>query len=253
MTISLSEWARYRDALSKLNQKAADEFRDYFFHRNGALGGIGLREANREDVIKVAYAIATKYGEGSAALAAEFYDEVAAASGVFVPPAVPAETATYTETAKTMNKALSLSDNTDYVSSFVGALTKRAGQDTIVQNASRDSAQFAWVPFGNTCPYCLALASKGWQYAGKNAKIGHAEHIHGNCDCAYSVRFKKSDGLAGYNPDKYLEMYQDADGKTSKDKINAMRREQYAENKEFINEQKREAYALRVEAENSTV
>ena len=47
-------------------------------------------------------------------------------------------------------------------------------------------------------------------------------------------------------------MYEDADpGGSPTDKINAMRREFYAENKNRINEQKRSAYAKRVERNSS--
>ena len=35
--------------------------------------------------------------------------------------------------------------------------------------------------------------------------------------------------VAGYDPDKYKKMYYGAEGRTPADKINAMRREQYAE------------------------
>ena len=53
-----------------------------------------------EDVdalIDYGYAVATKYGEASAAIAAEMYDATAALTGASVPAAVPAETATYGE------------------------------------------------------------------------------------------------------------------------------------------------------------
>ncbi len=53
-------------------------------------------------------------------------------------------------------------------------------------------------------------------------------------------------GVAGYDPDKYLRMYENAEGSTSREKINAMRRENYAEHKEKINAQKRAGYAVRV-------
>ena len=43
-------------------------------------------------------------------------------------------------------------------------------------------------------------------------------------------------------------MYNSTEG-SPKEKINAMRREFYAENKELINEQKRTAYALRKDME----
>ena len=46
-------------------------------------------------------------------------------------------------------------------------------------------------------------------------------------------------------------MYDNAPGKSSKDKINAMRREFYEENKDAINEQKRSAYEKRKERNSS--
>jgi hypothetical protein len=58
--------------------------------------------------------------------------------------------------------------------------------------------------------------------------------------------------VGGYDPGKYKRMYYDAplkDGQsaTSKNRINAMRREAYSENKAKINAQKRAAYAKRQE------
>ena len=80
----------------------------------------------------------------------------------------------------------------------------------------------------------------------------HAEHIHANCDCTYAIRFDSSTTVRGYDPEKYREMYNDADpGGSPKDKINAMRRKFYAENREEINEQKRSAYEKRRERESS--
>ena len=52
----------------------------------------------------------------------------------------------------------------------------------------------------------------------------------------------------GYDPDKYLRIYENADGDSSQDKINAIRRDMYQQNKDKINAQKREAYARRKEA-----
>ena len=46
-------------------------------------------------------------------------------------------------------------------------------------------------------------------------------------------------------------MYENAEGSTPKDKINAMRREFYAENSDEINAQKRDAYEKRKERESS--
>ena len=197
-----------------------------------------------------AYGLITKYGEGSAALAAEMYDETAALSGMDLPPAEVAETAGRNDVAKAVQGTIKQSMNPNSLGGTVSRLVKQAGADTTLKNAKRDGAQFAWVPFGDTCPFCLALASRGFQYiSAKSLRNGHAEHIHANCDCAYTVRFDKDSGVKGYDPDKYLKMYEDAEGKTSKEKINSMRRLQYQDPSvaERIRAQKRAAYALKQE------
>lgn len=205
-----------------------------------------------DNLIGYAYGVATTYGEASAALAATMYDEMAELAGVALPAAELADTATFAEVAVAINGVLRKSQNTEILSSSVSRLVKQAGADTTLKNAIRDGAEFAWVPHGDTCAFCVMLASNGWKRASKKAlKNGHAEHIHSNCDCEYAVRFDSSTTVAGYDPDKYLQMYEDAEGAKWQDKVNSMRREFYAENSEEINAQKRSAYAKRRELESS--
>ena len=246
MTVSEGAWAKYIEDLRKINDIAAEKMAKYL--ETHAL-------VTYEDVVAAVdygYALATKYGEGAAELACEMYDAMAAASGVTVPAAAPAATATYGEIAKTLQGIMKVSQNVEMLSSAVGRAVKTAGVDTTIQNAIRDGAQFAWIPQGDTCAFCLTLASRGWQYASKKAlKNGHAEHIHSNCDCTYAVRFNDDTDVQGYDPNRYLRMYNATDG-TPKEKINAMRRDFYAENKEEINAQKRSAYEKRKERESSS-
>ncbi len=174
-------------------------------------------------LLDYAYALATHYGEAIGALACQMYEETAAAQNVTVAAAEAAATPDYGEVAKAVNGAKKQS--VKLISSAVGRLVKQVGADTTLKNAQRDGAQFAWIPHGDTCAFCLTLASRGWQYMSKNAlKNGHAEHIHANCDCEYSVRFDGSSTVEGYDPDKYLEMYNNAEGSTPNEKINSMRR-----------------------------
>lgn len=243
MTIGQKDWTLYVRRLSQLSKKAANDMKA-FIARNG-YDDIDL-------LIDYAYALATKYGEGTAALAAEMYDVVAALSkAVGIAPAIPAETATWHEVAKTVQGIANVSQNEDLLGNAVGRLVKQAGADTTLQNALRDGAQFAWIPQGETCAFCIMLASQGWQYASKKAiKGGHAEHIHSNCDCTYAIRFDTRSDVRGYDPQKYRDMYY-AEGNTPKERLNAMRREFYAKNKEEINEQKRSAYEKRQELNDS--
>lgn len=226
MNISLNEWTAYRETLAKLGTKASEEFRDYFLKRPGGIGS-----ASREEVIDVAYALVTKYGEGATYLACELYDEIAELSGVSVPYAIPAPTATYNETAKAINGCLKQSPTGQLVESVVKRLVKQAGADTTLQNAIRDHAEFAWIPDGGACAFCITLASRGWQRASKSALKGnHAEHIHANCQCEYAIRFGDKGNVEGYNPEEYAKMYYSESG-NSQQKINAIRRKQYAKNK----------------------
>ena len=231
MRITATTWTAYTRQLARLNEKAGHLLADYI-----AAHGTGDTEA----LIDYAYALVTKYGEGSAALAAQMYDELAAMQNVRVPPAEPAPTAQYSEVAKMVQATR---ESPPQMQRGVSRLVKRAGADTTLKNAQRDGAEFAWVPHGDSCAFCLTLASRGWQRASQAAiRGGHAEHIHANCDCEYAVRFDGRTNVAGYDPDAYLAQYNAAGGD-----INRMRRVDYAANKERINAQKRAAYAARVE------
>lgn len=167
------------------------------------------------------------------------YEATAAAQGVIVPTAEVADLPDYGEVAKAVKGTQKKSPNN--IPGTIARLVKQVGADTTLKNAERDGAQFAWVPHGDTCAFCITLASRGWQYMSKKAmRNGHAEHIHAHCDCEYAVRFDGKSTVAGYDPDKYLEEYNNAGGD-----INAMRRIRYKENKEAINARKRELYAKR--------
>ena len=235
MQITAKTWNEYITRLSRLNQKAGQLMRQYIDTH-----GTGDADA----LITYAAALVTKYGEGSAELACQMYDALAEAANAGVPAAEPAVPAAYGEVARMVNATKN--QNPANLPNGVSRLVKRAGADTTLKNAVRDGAEWAWVPHGDTCPFCITLASNGWQKASsKVLKGGHAEHIHANCDCEFAIRFDHNTTVAGYDPEKYLAQYNAACGD-----INKMRRVNYAANKERINAQKRAAYAARKALEN---
>ena len=223
--------------LARLNQSAGQLMADYI-----AAHGTG----DTDTLIAYAHALVTKYGEGSAELACQMYDALAAAARAGVPAAEPAQTAAYSEVARRVQATKA---SLPQIQQGVSRLVKRAGADTTLKNALRDGAEFAWIPQGDTCAFCLTLASRGWQKASQAAiKGGHAEHIHANCDCEYAIRFDGRSTVAGYDPDKYLRQYRAAGSD-----VNALRRVNYAKNRERINAQKRAAYAARKALEAETL
>lgn len=182
-------------------------------------------------LLDYAMALSDRYGEAVGSLACQMYEATAAAQGVIVPTAEMADLPNYGDVAKAVYGAKKTSESE--VSKAIGRLVKMVGADTTLKNAERDGAQFAWVPHGDTCAFCMVLASRGWQYMSKNAlRNGHAEHIHANCDCQYAVRFDGKSSVKGYDPDRYLQMYENAEGTTSQEKINAMRRAAYKGSKQ---------------------
>lgn len=247
MRISRKDWNNYIKRLSKINTEAAEKIRIYS-EENGV--------EDVQSLIDYSYKVATKYGNASASLAATMYDVVADLEGMVLEPAELAELPKYGEVAKTVQGTLKTSQNPEEIAGAVSRLVKRTGQDTILQNAERDKAQFAWIPNGDTCAFCITLASRGWQDISKKAlKNGHAEHIHSNCDCTYMIRHSRDFNIAGYNPDKYKAMYDEAEGTKPNDKINSMRRKFYAENKDIVGPEssKAEEYIVGIDDSNRRV
>ncbi len=246
MTITQKDWLAFVNRLGLVSRRAAGDLRAWVNARGGLLN------IERQDLIDYVYALATKYGEGTGALSAAWYDAVAEASGKILPPAEVAATASYAETAETVNGVLKQSGNPDTLAGAVERLVKLPGVDTTLHNAIRDGAEVAWIPSGETCAFCLMLAGNGWQPASRKlVRNGHARHVHANCDCTYQVRYDEDTRVAGYDPDRYRQMYDDAPGENWEDKLNAMRRELYAENREEIRAQQNSAYAKRMELNSS--
>lgn len=156
MEVPRKAWQTYIAKLSKINKKAAQIMTEWI-DVNGY--------DSIEDMIAVANGLTQKYGEAAAALACEMYDSIAAASGVAVPPAIPAEVMPEEYVAATVRKVYDKAPTT--IPNVIERIVKQAGADTTLQNAQRDGAQFAWIPNGDTCAFCITLASRGWRYMSK--------------------------------------------------------------------------------------
>ena len=245
MIVPALEMAIYRDRLAHVSKKAADEVQKYMLDH-----GFNITE----EFLDYAEAVVSKYGEAAGALSAQFYDDIAEywtdvenrRRVKTIKAAEAAEVPSTEEIRKTVYGTLK--DSAEKIPGALSRLVKRTAEDTTLHNAIRDGAEFAWVPAGDTCAFCIMLASRGWQRASKKAlKGGHAEHIHANCDCTYTIRFDKKSGVEGYDPDRYLQMYENTNGGTWQQRVNDMRREMYAADPEKYRAQKRAAYAKKNE------
>jgi hypothetical protein len=245
MRISSSAWRKYQRAHSMLQGEAKAQLEEFFD---------SLPWDEGEDkcltlLAQRAVELLNRYGLADASLSAAFYDEVMEMQGANVPlAAIPTPNTDFVQqdVVRAFRKATSRETAKSMTSSALSGHIKRVGIETMRDNAVRDHAMWAWVCISDTCAFCRTLGSNGWQQASKSVLAGnHAEHIHDNCDCQFVVK-KAGETLEveGYDPDALLAEYNDADGTSSRDRINAMRRADYTpEFAEQRNARRRELYA----------
>ena len=118
MRITTRTWNNYIARLSRLNEAAGQKMREYI-----RLHGTDDTEA----LISYAYAVITRYGEGSAELACQSTTALAEAEGVLLPAAEPAATASYGEVARMVHATKD--QNPENLPSGVSRLVKHAGAD----------------------------------------------------------------------------------------------------------------------------
>ena len=234
--ITQAMWTSYTAKLARINAKAAEAMQKW-------VNAHGYDDFDA--MCEYAQALTSRYGSAAASLACEMYEATAAAQGVTIAAAIPAETASVGTIRHLLGEAANKS--VTLIAPEVAKMVKQTAADTTLRNAARDGAEWAWIPHGGeTCAWCIALASRGWQRAGPEMRTQHAEHIHAHCQCEFAVRFGKRNGVSGYDPKDYLKIYNQYGGGGA-DRINALRRAMSEENKEAINAQKRAAYAARIE------
>lgn len=235
MKVTAKTWFEYISKKSKINQKAIDLMQKWLDANP---------DAPKNEIIMHACDIIDRYGQAAGALSCEMYETMADAQGATVETAEMAELPDTSEVGKAVNGTIKQGKR---VADTVGRMVKQVGEDTTLKNAVRDDAEWAWIPHGDTCAFCIVLASRGWQSMPRGAKRElYAEHIHANCDCSFAIRFDGESTVEGYDPSVYEDMYYNASwGNTPKQKMNSIRRDLYEENKDHINAQKRAAYAAR--------
>jgi hypothetical protein len=256
MRISSRAWRKYQQAHAKVREAGQRELEEYFRKLPWDT------DENRALLLLQSKAIelVERYGPADATLSAGMYDEIMAAQSANVPLAEVAATSPVAEIGADIGKAFKRATSSEsaqvLTSQVVGRHIKRCGIRTMRDNAARDHAMWAWVCIGDTCAFCRALGSNGWQDASRKVLRGsHADHIHANCDCDFMVKMPgETLDIEGYDPESLLDEYEETDGMSSQDRINAMRRADYtAEYAEQRNTRRRELYALaHPESDNGT-
>ena len=158
------------------------------------------------------------YGDLSAEIAAELYDEIAARLGAGLQSASlsnEVEDAAIDSTVRYHAGKLAEGDEEGFARQVAFNAFSHAwiaANGTMEANASRDSGagmRYARVPSGReTCLFCLMLASRGFAYRSASSAGGQGHRFHKGCDCVV-VAGPAGSTLGGYDPQALYDRWQE--------------------------------------------
>lgn len=178
-------------------------------------------------------AVAEEYGLQEQELGAQWYEFCAKAAGVDVDTAIVNDI-DYERLDSYFQSVLEEYENGEkewseveqrVFDSFESQM-RELERGTILDNLDRDvrdsrrwrqtrraamKAGYARVPVGETCAWCLMLASLGYYYRSEETALGvEPDHYHEHCDCI-AVPYNAPDAIDGYDDyNLYFDMYADA-------------------------------------------
>lgn len=197
------------DNVSKqLTQAAIDEF----------LGEISPG-MSYEAVIDVAVTVAEKFAFLGAELGAQWYDLCTQLAGVDAEPAELQQSdqdalrakaeATVSKSQETFGKTFEY-----YMQNVINDSIRLTGDANLRRDYNRGLVPGKWarVPVGETCAWCLMLASQGAWYLTKESALGDGNHYHNGCNCV-AVYHSDAESIKGYSGQlgRYKAMYYDAE------------------------------------------
>ena len=193
----------------QLKQAAIEEFMEYVYD------GMTL-----DEVVDAATTVAMKYSFLGEELGAQWYDLCAELAGVDADSAYlpDIDETGIRDRAKTVAKSGGDAKSVfnEFLSNQIQESIRTTGTANLWRDYERGLTKGGWarVPVGDTCAWCLMLASEGtWYLTEKRALISKKTggHYHRNCNCI-AVYFANPEDIEGYTAlKKYKAMYYDAD------------------------------------------
>lgn len=226
MTVSMDEIRDYAGMLNNLVSQARGDFLDF----TDGLGWEQSRQSVAEAIRLTIADLMEQYGMPAAELGAQWYELCAREGGADVNAALLGDlnfSRIDARLKRRLQKYLDEEEDLDTTLEFVLDLLEDeihiASRDQIIQNLDRDEkenrrtnrrsrAGYARVPVGDTCAWCIMLASRGYVYRSYESAGGlDPDHYHAHCDCVV-VGYNDPIAIAGYGDQykEYLSMYEAA-------------------------------------------
>lgn len=155
-------------------------------------------------------ALVQQYGDGTATLAADWFEQQTGAKAVLGDPVAEAKANASMRWALGDILKGNPSQALATLSGVLDRFVKQPGRETIQNSAHAAGIGWARVPSGTeTCVFCLMLASRGAEYTSASS-AGRGRKFHGDCDCVVTPVRDQDDLPKGYDPDALFAQYQAA-------------------------------------------
>lgn len=200
----------FGNVTEQLKEAAIDEFMEYVYE------GMTI-----DELIDAATAVAAKFNYLGYELGAQWYDLCSELAGIDAEPAELPEMDVEAIKGRA-NAAVSNAPDSSTVGQVFNYFLQNEIQKSIRMtgdaNLWRDyerglaGGRWARVPVGDTCAWCLMLASNGAWYLSEETAIGaNPGHYHDGCNCI-AVYHADADSIQGYKAlEQYKSMYYEAD------------------------------------------
>lgn len=172
-----------------------------------------------DDVLEVATRIAEKFAFLGAELGAQWYDLCTQLAGIEAEPAEIQEPdpdglrAKAESTVKASQKPF-VETFEYYMQNVINDSIRKTGDANLWRDYMRGLSPGKWarVPVGDTCAWCLMLASQGAWYLTEESAVGDGDHYHNGCNCK-AVYHADAESINGYSGKlgKYKAMYYSAE------------------------------------------
>lgn len=219
---SFEQVQSFGNVTQQLIQAAADEFMKLY-----------SAELSFDETVNLMALVAEQYGLLGSELGAQWYDLCTALANVDADPAEIREMDA--EDLKARAK-WHLENDIDqkqvfnyYLQNVINDSVRATGNANLWRDYERGLVPGRWarVPVGDTCAWCLMLASQGAWYVSKESALGKKSgHYHDGCNCI-AVYHADPDDIPNYsNLARYKKMYYDAENARA---ANRSGREPYSE------------------------
>lgn len=199
--VTVEQLHDYNDKLSAVRSEAGNYFKK--LARAEDLMKLG-EEARKKAIYHAAVKAVNSFSDAAGSAACDFFDD-------HVTGAIPSSIAPQPwfikrrlyENIEKYAKTHKLGDDEfmRLLAEEVGGEVVQHANRTTIHNAVKNNLRYARVPFGNSCAFCLMLASRGFVYKTETTAGEDKGHYHARCRCKI-VAGKKDTKIGDHNPEK---------------------------------------------------